>query len=143
MPSKQFYLNDIMAIISCGWSFAHVIFWVIFIGRLTTTDVLNAMKPSKITENSEKILNRLTSRSAVQVPFIFWIMSVLFYLLAALLDYQSYTTNGSTFYFGLTDVNNPNRQWYYALGMALLALTTVLLPTLTMMYVDKLKEKLT
>jgi hypothetical protein len=127
-PSKQFYLNDIMIQISCGWSFAHVIFWIFYAWEYSYHGIGAALLEGvKLeTEGMAWFVNALASAKVVAVPVTFFLLAILFYLLGSLLDYQQYNMDGTTFYFGLTDTGDVNRQWYYALGMALLCFQTVI-----------------
>lgn len=127
-PAKQFYLNDIMIQISCGWSLAHVIFWIFYAIQYRSNKIGSMLSSGEKLEADGMawFVSALASKKTFMVPVTFFILAVLFYLLGSLLDYQEYTRLNTTFYFGLTDVNDVNRQWYYALGIALLCFQSVI-----------------
>lgn len=149
MPSKLFYLNDIMVMISCAWSFCHVMFWVFFMARYRWYGVFKPGQSKPMIVRGQSIqatrgrvwFDTQIRKSAIYAPITFFILALLFYLLGCLMDYQEYTRNGSTFYFGLMDVNDPSRQWFYALGIALLILGLLLIPIMESLYMTELRKR--
>lgn len=147
-PTPGFYINDIMAIISDGFGIAHVVFWIFFIQRYKSA--------YEFTANSEQIkaartkypkieswFKAVTSLPTIAAPITFEILSTLFLLLACCLNYQSYSTFNpqSNFYLGLTDANNPSRQWYYVLALVLVCVGLVLIPFMDCKYRGQLKRR--
>jgi hypothetical protein len=115
MPTLSWYLNDAFMIVSNLGSAMLGAFWLLYA-------ISHTYKPSfdvtagKSFGNKLFVYNAIMPKDHLFAPMFYYVASILFYLLGALYDVQAYDDAGSSFGFGLLDVNDINRQWFYATG---------------------------